>query len=64
MWIKMLDNRNLLSHTYDFPVFDQAVAAIATPCKFDVKPSPLIKLPPLCEHIERVRVMVYPLEEA
>lgn len=28
-WINMLDNRNLLSHTYDFTVFDQAVTAIA-----------------------------------
>lgn len=29
VWIKMLDNRNLLSHTYDFSVFEQAVKAIA-----------------------------------
>jgi nucleotidyltransferase substrate binding protein (TIGR01987 family) len=28
-WIKMLDHRNLLSHTYDFSVFEQAVNAIA-----------------------------------
>ena len=29
VWIKMLDHRNLLSHTYDFSVFEQAVEAIA-----------------------------------
>jgi len=29
VWIKMLDNRNLLSHTYDFSVFEQAVRAIS-----------------------------------
>ena len=29
VWIKMLDNRNLLSHTYDSSVFEQAVEAIA-----------------------------------
>jgi nucleotidyltransferase substrate binding protein (TIGR01987 family) len=29
VWIKMLDNRNLLSHTYDSFVFEQAVEAIA-----------------------------------
>jgi len=29
VWIKMLDNRNLLSHTYYFSVFEQAVKAIA-----------------------------------
>jgi nucleotidyltransferase substrate binding protein (TIGR01987 family) len=29
VWIKMLDNRNLLSHTYDGSVFEQAVTAIA-----------------------------------
>jgi nucleotidyltransferase substrate binding protein (TIGR01987 family) len=29
VWINMLDNRNLLSHTYDFSVFEQAVQAIA-----------------------------------
>jgi nucleotidyltransferase substrate binding protein (TIGR01987 family) len=28
-WINMLDNRNLLSHTYDFSVFEQAVTAIS-----------------------------------
>jgi nucleotidyltransferase substrate binding protein (TIGR01987 family) len=28
-WIRMLDNRNLLSHTYDSSVFEQAVPAIA-----------------------------------
>ncbi len=28
-WIDMLDHRNLLSHTYDSAVFEQAVAAIA-----------------------------------
>jgi nucleotidyltransferase substrate binding protein (TIGR01987 family) len=30
VWIKMLDNRNLLSHTYDSSVFEQAVEAIAS----------------------------------
>ncbi|HEY5234402.1 MAG TPA: nucleotidyltransferase substrate binding protein [Verrucomicrobiae bacterium] len=29
VWINMLDNRNLLSHTYDNSVFEQAVEAIA-----------------------------------
>ena len=29
VWINMLDNRNLLSHTYDSAVFEQAVEAIA-----------------------------------
>jgi len=29
VWITMLDNRNLLSHTYDCAVFEQAVDAIA-----------------------------------
>jgi len=29
VWINMLDNRNLLSHTYDSAVFEQAVQAIA-----------------------------------
>ena len=29
VWINMLDNRNLLSHTYDAAVFEQAVSAIA-----------------------------------
>jgi nucleotidyltransferase substrate binding protein (TIGR01987 family) len=29
VWIEMLDHRSLLSHTYDFTVFDQAVKAIA-----------------------------------
>jgi nucleotidyltransferase substrate binding protein (TIGR01987 family) len=29
VWINMLDNRNLLSHTYDCSVFEQAVEAIA-----------------------------------
>jgi nucleotidyltransferase substrate binding protein (TIGR01987 family) len=28
VWINMLDNRNLLSHTYDSSVFEQAVQAI------------------------------------
>jgi nucleotidyltransferase substrate binding protein (TIGR01987 family) len=28
-WIKMLDNRNLLSHTYDSSVFEHAVTAIS-----------------------------------
>lgn len=28
VWINMLDNRNLLSHTYDSSVFEQAVDAI------------------------------------
>ena len=28
-WIDMLDHRNLLSHTYDFAVFEKAVDAIA-----------------------------------
>jgi nucleotidyltransferase substrate binding protein (TIGR01987 family) len=28
-WIDMLDHRNLLSHTYDSSVFEQAVVAIA-----------------------------------
>jgi nucleotidyltransferase substrate binding protein (TIGR01987 family) len=30
IWINMLDNRNLLSHTYDRSVFEQAVEAIAS----------------------------------
>ena len=29
VWIDMLGHRNLLSHTYDFAVFEQAVEAIA-----------------------------------
>ena len=29
VWINMLDNRNLLTHTYDVSVFEQAVVAIA-----------------------------------
>lgn len=29
VWIDMLDHRNLLSHTYDFFVFEKAVEAIA-----------------------------------
>jgi len=29
VWINMLDHRNLLSHTYDSSVFEQAVDAIA-----------------------------------
>ncbi|MBU6401747.1 MAG: HI0074 family nucleotidyltransferase substrate-binding subunit [Verrucomicrobia bacterium] len=29
VWINMLDHRNLLSHTYDASVFEQAVTAIA-----------------------------------
>jgi nucleotidyltransferase substrate binding protein (TIGR01987 family) len=29
VWINMLDHRNLLSHTYHFSVFEQAVEAIA-----------------------------------
>ena len=29
VWIDMLDHRNLLSHTYDSAVFEQAVDAIA-----------------------------------
>ena len=29
VWIDMLDHRNLLSHTYDSSVFEQAVDAIA-----------------------------------
>jgi nucleotidyltransferase substrate binding protein (TIGR01987 family) len=29
LWIDMLDHRNLLSHTYDCAVFEQAVDAIA-----------------------------------
>lgn len=28
-WIEMLDHRNLLSHTYDFSVFQKAVVTIA-----------------------------------
>ncbi len=28
-WIDMLDHRNLLAHTYDLSVFEQAVEAIA-----------------------------------
>jgi nucleotidyltransferase substrate binding protein (TIGR01987 family) len=30
VWITMLDNRNLLSHTYDLAVFEKAVDAIAS----------------------------------
>ena len=30
IWIDMLDHRNLLSHTYDTVVFEDAVAAIET----------------------------------
>ena len=29
VWINMVDHRNLLSHTYDSSVFEQAVQAIA-----------------------------------
>jgi nucleotidyltransferase substrate binding protein (TIGR01987 family) len=29
VWIEMLDHRNLLSHTYDCAVFEQAVEALA-----------------------------------
>ena len=29
VWIDMLDHRNLLSHTYDFSIFQKAVEAIA-----------------------------------
>ena len=29
VWIDMLDHRNLLSHTYDSPTFEQAVDAIS-----------------------------------
>ena len=29
VWIDMLDHRNLLSHTYDFSVFEKAVDTIA-----------------------------------
>ena len=29
VWVNMLDHRNLLSHTYDSSVFEQAVEAIA-----------------------------------
>lgn len=29
IWIEMLDHRNLLSHTYDCAVFEQAVEALA-----------------------------------
>ena len=29
VWIKILDHRNLLSHTYDLSVFEQAVPAIS-----------------------------------
>jgi len=44
----------------------EAIAAeldeLPTPYKFDVKPFHLIKLRPLCEHIERVGITVYPAE--
>jgi nucleotidyltransferase substrate binding protein (TIGR01987 family) len=30
VWIDMLDHRNLLSHTYDSAVFEEAVDAIAS----------------------------------
>jgi len=30
VWIKMLDHRNLLSHTYDSSVFEAAIEAIET----------------------------------
>ena len=30
VWVDMLDQRNLLSHTYDFRSFEKAVAAIGT----------------------------------
>jgi nucleotidyltransferase substrate binding protein (TIGR01987 family) len=29
VWMNMIDNRNLLSHTYDFAVLEEAVKAIA-----------------------------------
>jgi nucleotidyltransferase substrate binding protein (TIGR01987 family) len=29
VWINMLDNRNLLSHTYNFSIFEKAVESIA-----------------------------------
>jgi len=28
VWINMIDNRNLLSHVYDFSIFEQAVKSI------------------------------------
>ena len=44
----------------------EAIAAeldeLPTPYKFDVKPFHLIKLKPLCEHIERVGITVYPAD--
>jgi predicted nucleotidyltransferase len=43
----------------------EAIAAeldeLPTPYKFDVKPFHLIKLRPLCEHIQRVGITVYPV---
>jgi predicted nucleotidyltransferase len=45
----------------------EAIAAeldeLPLPYRYDVKPFALIKLLPLREHIERVGILVYPLEE-